>query len=258
MSRHGLCSPALLRAAIHSKRHATCFGAHKRWASVPSNGRHVAAEVAPALLTVTGRALPPTARIIEVGPRDGLQTARSLLPTRTKVDLIRRLGDCGVSLIDAAAFVNPKWNPKLGDGVEVVQAVLRPGHGAQLRDRITALVPNPRGLDRAIESGISNVSIWLTGSEAFSAANLNMSIAKHSALNHAIVPRAIEAGLKVRGYVSGAVICPVTGDVVDSVRVANQVSELLELGCYEVSLYVGSASAFGTRVRSGKPRCSLW
>jgi hypothetical protein len=58
--------------------------------------------------------------------------------------------------------------------------------------------------------------------------------------------------------VSGAVICPVTGDVVDSVRVANQVSELLELGCYEVSLYVGSASAFGTRVRSGKPRCSLW
>lgn len=142
------------------------------------------------------------------------------------------MAQCGVSLIDAAAFVHPKWKPLLRDAEDVVRAVMADG---DVTVPITALVPNPRGLARAVDAGLTDVSIWITGSEAFSQANLNMTTAQHAALNRDIATRALEAGLRLRGYVSAAVHCPFTGRV-DPGPVARMVDELLDIGCYEIIL----------------------
>lgn len=118
------------------------------------------------------------------------------------MELVRRLARCGVGLIDAAAFVNPKWNPKLGDGENVIRALLAGTGKEALVAPVTALCPNVRGLDRALSTGLNDISIWITGSESFSQANLNMSTARHSELNQEIAKLATAAGIKFRGSVS--------------------------------------------------------
>lgn len=141
----------------------------------------------------------------------------------------------GLQTIDAAAFVHPKWNPKLADGEEVLARLLEDETFPHATTTLTAIVPNARGMERAIATGVKNVSVWLTGTESFSQRNLNMSIEQHVDTNREIGKLAKAAGIPLRGYISNAVECPFEG-AVDVGRVRALAQELQGIGCYEISL----------------------
>lgn len=165
-------------------------------------------------------------RVVEVAARDGLQAVRNrVLGTEVKVELVRRLvEEAGVRSLDVASFVSPAACPQLSDGAEVL-AGLR-----HLRDRtpdltLTCIVPNHRGMLRAIDAGATSVSIWVHGSDAFSLKNLRMSTAEHMRENEKIARLAEQHRIPLRGYISGAIHCPFSGPVAPS-RVAQLASEL--------------------------------
>jgi hydroxymethylglutaryl-CoA lyase len=174
--------------------------------------------------------LPDRVTIVEVGPRDGLQNEPGTVPTDVKIAFIDRLARTGLQVVEATSFVSPRWVPQLADAAEVL-AGIEPVDGV----RYPVLVPNERGLDRALESGVSEVAVFAAASEAFSQRNLGRSIADSIEMFRPVVTRATEAGLRVRGYVSMVCGCPDQGEVpVDDVlRVT---VDLLELGCAEISL----------------------
>jgi hydroxymethylglutaryl-CoA lyase len=174
--------------------------------------------------------LPERVTIVEVGPRDGLQNEPGIVPTEVKIAFIDRLARTGLQVVEATSFVSPKWVPQLADAAEVL-AGIDPVDGV----RYPVLVPNERGLDRALESGVTEVAVFAAASEAFSQRNLGRSIADSIEMFRPVVTRATDAGLRVRGYVSMVCGCPDQGEVpvADVLRVT---VDLLELGCAEISL----------------------
>jgi hydroxymethylglutaryl-CoA lyase len=177
-------------------------------------------------------------KIVEVGPRDGLQNEKVTIPTQAKIDYITALGDAGLRVIEAGAFVSPKWVPQMADTADVYREIPKdPGV------EYPVLVPNMRGLERAIETGVKSIAIFTASSESFNKRNINMSI-DESFENYApVVMRAREEGMRVRGYVSTAFGCPYEGEVPPE-KVLEVSARLLDLGCYEVS--VGDTIGVGT------------
>ncbi len=182
--------------------------------------------------------LPDRVTIVEVGPRDGLQNEPGTVPTDVKVGFIDRLSRTGLPVIETTSFVHPRWVPQLADAAEVL-ATMQPVEGV----RYPVLVPNETGLDRALAAGVHEIAVFGAASEAFSQRNLNRSIAESIEMFRPVVARAVQAGLRVRGYVSMVCGCPFQGEVpVDDVR--RVTVELFELGCHEVSL--GDTIGVGT------------
>jgi hydroxymethylglutaryl-CoA lyase len=182
--------------------------------------------------------LPEQVTIVEVGPRDGLQNEPGTVSTAVKVAFIDRLARTGLQVVEATSFVSPRWVPQLADATEVL-AGIHPVEGV----RYPVLVPNERGLDRALASRVHEVAVFAAASEAFSQRNLGRSIADSIEMFRPVVTRATDAGLRVRGYVSMVCGCPDQGEVpvADVLRVT---SELIELGCAEISL--GDTIGVGT------------
>ncbi|HSG94393.1 MAG TPA: hydroxymethylglutaryl-CoA lyase [Afifellaceae bacterium] len=174
--------------------------------------------------------LPQKVKIVEVGPRDGLQNEAVPVPASAKIELIHRLQDAGVSVIEATAFVSPKWVPQMADNAEVMAGIRRkPGVVYPV------LVPNRKGLDAAIAAGCDEVVVFGAATESFSKRNTNCSIAEGLARFSEVCAEAIAKGLKVRGDISVCLGCPYEGDVSPEavVRVAR---ELDQMGCYEITI----------------------
>ena len=188
--------------------------------------------------------LPQRVRIVEVGPRDGLQNEKTLVPTDVKVELIDRLSETGLSHIEATSFVSPKWVPQMADSSEVFSRIRkRPGVA------YTSLVPNRKGLEQALEAGCREVAVFTAASEAFARKNTNCSIADNFARFREIFELAKQRQVRVRGYLSCVMGCPYDGDV-DPHFVDRLARQLLELGCYEVSLgdTIGTGTPEKTRL----------
>ena len=172
---------------------------------------------------------PSAVKIVEVGPRDGLQNEAVSLDIATKVELIERLASCGLKNIEAGSFVSPKWVPQMAGSDEVFNQL-----GAS-ESVYTALTPNMRGLERAMECNVTEVAVFAAASEAFSEKNINCSIDESLAKFEAVIHRASTANIRVRGYISCVAGCPYQGDL-DNHRIKDIASALLSMGCYEVSL----------------------
>lgn len=168
--------------------------------------------------------------IFEMAPRDGLQNEARAIPTSQKIDLVNRLSATGLRKIETASFVSPKWVPQMADGAEVMAGITRvPGVA------YTALTPNMRGLERALEAGADEVAVFGAASETFSQRNINCSIDESLARFAPVVDRALAEGLPVRGYVSCVTDCPYEGEIAPE-AVARVARALRDMGCYEVSL----------------------
>jgi len=181
---------------------------------------------------------PSRVRIVEVGPRDGLQNEALMVPAASKIHFINLLSQTGLQSIEATSFVSPKWVPQLADADEVLRGITRaPGV------RYPVLTPNLQGLERALAAGADEVAVFTAASEAFSLKNTNATIAQSFERFGHLLARAREAQVRVRGYVSTVLGCPYQGAVPVSevVRVAHA---LYELGCYEISL--GDTIGVGT------------
>jgi len=174
--------------------------------------------------------LPAEATIYEVGPRDGLQNEARPVPTAEKIRFIDALVDAGIRDIEITSFVSPKWIPQLADSAEVARGVHRvPGV------RMSALVPNRRGLDVAIAAGMKEIAVFMSASETHNKKNINKTIAETLAVFDDIVPPARAAGLAVRAYLSTVFGCPYEGDV-DPERVVALTGTLRDLGVYQISI----------------------
>jgi hydroxymethylglutaryl-CoA lyase len=181
-------------------------------------------------------------RIVEVGPRDGLQNEKAIVPTATKIELVDRLSATGLRTIEATSFVSPKWVPQLADAAQVYTGIAkRPGVAYPV------LVPNETGYERARAVGANEIAVFTAASEAFNRKNINASIDESIERFVPVLARAREDGVAVRGYVSTVLGCPYQGEVplTDVVRVARR---LHELGCHEISL--GDTIGIGTPVKA--------
>ena len=186
--------------------------------------------------------LPSKVRIVEVGPRDGLQNEKTPVSIKVKVELIRRLGAAGLKTIEVTSFVSPKWVPQMADHAEVFAAI------EKLPDvTYPVLTPNMKGFEAALAAGAKEVAVFGAASEAFSQKNINCSIAESLERFRPIVDAAKEADIKVRGYVSCVLGCPYQGEVMP-LAVADVAKALLEMGCYEISL--GDTIGAGTPERT--------
>ncbi len=189
-------------------------------------------------------ALPQTVRVVEVGPRDGLQNEKQPVPTEVKIELIDRLGAAGLPAVELTSFVSPKWVPQLADAEAVLAGVdFRPGTDYPV------LVPNMKGLERALAGGVREIAVFTAASESFNRRNINAGIDESFERIAEIVEAARDKDVKVRGYVSCALGCPYEGEI-DPGRVASVSGRLLELGCYEVSL--GDTIGAGTPLAARK------
>jgi len=186
------------------------------------------------------QALPSHVRIVEVGPRDGLQNEKELVPTPVKLEFISRLAAAGLSHVEATSFVSPKWVPQMGDHKEVMTGV-----AALPFPEVSypVLVPNIKGFQAALECGAKEVAIFGAASESFSKKNINCSIEESLKRFEPVLSAAKESGVKVRGYVSCVVGCPYEGSIKPQV-VAQVAKTMLDMGCYEISL--GDTIGVGT------------
>lgn len=178
------------------------------------------------------------ASIYEVGPRDGLQNEATLVPLEGKRRLVQALIGAGLTRIEITSFVSPSWVPQLADAVELSKSLTAPT-GVTL----SALVPNAKGLERALAAGVPEIAIFLSASETHNKMNVNKTVAGTLAVFSEIVPPALAAGLRVRAYVSTVWGCPYEGGV-DPAKVVSIAERLIELGCYQVSL--GDTIGVGT------------
>jgi len=168
--------------------------------------------------------------LFEVGPRDGLQSLSRLVPAETKIALVDALSRSGLSRIEVASFVSPRWVPQMADGAEVMAGIARrPG------TLYAALTPNLRGLEAAAAAGCGEVAVFASASEGFSRANLNCPVEDSFARFAPVMARAAELGLPVRGYLSAAIACPYDGPVAPA-TVLSWARRLLEIGCYQVAV----------------------
>lgn len=182
--------------------------------------------------------LPEKVRIVEVGPRDGLQNEPQQITTETKLELIHRLAATGLSDIEATSFVSPKWVPQMADAAQVLAQL-------DLNSNINfpVLTPNMKGLEQALECGARQVAVFGAASESFSQKNINCSIEESLERFRPVVSHALENNVKVRGYVSCVLGCPYEGDIAPY-QVLKVSNALLEMGCYEISL--GDTIGVGT------------
>jgi len=176
--------------------------------------------------------------VVEVGPRDGLQNEKQLLPAAIKIELIHQLQACGLTVIEIGSFVNPKWVPQMAD-TESVMSGLQPLPGI----RYPVLVPNLTGFERAVSVGAREISVFTAASESFSQHNTNCSIAESMTRLSAVIERARVAGMRVRAYISCVLGCPYEGDI-DTRAVAGVCDRLMRMGCDEISL--GDTIGVGT------------
>jgi len=177
-------------------------------------------------------------RIVEVGPRDGLQNEKQVIPTAAKLELIRRLAATGLRDIEATAFVSPKWVPQMADHAEVLR-----GLDWSRGINYPVLTPNLKGFEAALAAGAREVAVFASASEGFSQKNINCSIAESIERFIPVLKAAKTAGVKVRGYVSCVVACPYDGPVAPQ-SVADVAARLKDIGCYEISL--GDTIGVGT------------
>ena len=173
---------------------------------------------------------PKFVKIVEVGPRDGLQNELGFVPTETKVSLIHKLADCGLSMIEAGAFVSPKWVPQMADGADVFAAIEKKSGVVY-----SALTPNMKGLEAAMAAGVEEIAVFVAGSESFSKKNTTCTIAESIERFLPLCDVALKTGISVRGYVSCVLGCPYEGEISTAV-VAELSARLMDGGCYEVSL----------------------
>ncbi|HEY0621190.1 MAG TPA: hydroxymethylglutaryl-CoA lyase [Kribbella sp.] len=179
---------------------------------------------------VRAEGLPDRVTIYEVGPRDGLQNESAIVDLAVKAEFINRLVDSGLTTVETTSFVHPKWVPQLADAAELLATLELPS-GV----RAPVLVPNERGLDRALEAGVREIAIFASATETFAAKNLNSTLDDQFAMFAPTVERALAAGLTIRGYVSMCYGDPWEGDVpID--QVVKVGARLVELGCHELSL----------------------
>ncbi|MDA0120272.1 hydroxymethylglutaryl-CoA lyase [Vibrio sp. T11.5] len=189
---------------------------------------------------MTTSLLPESIKIVEVGPRDGLQNEQAV-STEAKVALINQLSCCGLTHIEAGSFVSPKWVPQMADSLEVMAKITRASNV-----KYVALTPNMRGFEQAIDANADEVAVFTSSSQGFCQKNINCSIEESLERFRPLVAEAKGKGIPVRGYLSCIVDCPYDGPTEPS-QVAKVAQALLELGCYEVSL--GDTIGTGTPVR---------
>lgn len=182
--------------------------------------------------------LPHQVKIVEVGPRDGLQNESQFVPTATKIELINRLSETGITQIEATSFVSPKWIPQLSDSRQVLAGITqKPGVG------YSVLVPNEHGFNEALTAGVTEIAVFASPSETFSKHNTNSTIAESMERISEVTKLAKQHNIKVRGYLSCVLGCPYEGNVpVEAVAVMAET--LFKLGCYEISL--GDTIGIGT------------
>jgi len=186
--------------------------------------------------------LPKRLRMVEVGPRDGLQNEAEIVPTAIKIGLIDLLSAAGLPVVEATSFVSPKWVPQMADAAEVMAGIARrPGTAYPV------LVPNLRGFEAAMEAKAEEVAVFAAASESFSRRNINCGIAESLARFQPVMDAARKAGIRVRGYVSCVLGCPYEGRV-EPAKVAEVSERLAEMGCYEISL--GDTIGVGTPGRA--------
>jgi len=176
--------------------------------------------------------------IVEVGPRDGLQNEKEKISTSVKIELIERLANCGIPVVEAGSFVSPKWVPQMAD-TEAVIAGLSPLSGT----RYPVLVPNMTGFERALKTGVNEIAVFTAASESFSQRNTNCSIAESINRLAPVIQLAKDSGILVRAYVSCVLGCPYEGDI-ETDAVSKICTHLIELGCNEISL--GDTIGIGT------------
>ncbi|XP_047951214.1 hydroxymethylglutaryl-CoA lyase, mitochondrial-like isoform X1 [Salvia hispanica] len=182
--------------------------------------------------------MPKFVKIVEVGPRDGLQNEKEIVPTSVKVELIKMLVSSGLPVVEATSFVSPKWVPQLADAKDVMSAIQGFGHS-----RFPVLTPNLKGFEAAMAAGAKEVAVFAAASESFSRSNLNCSIEDSLARYRDVALAAKNHKVPVRGYISCVVGCPMEGAVPPS-KVAYVAEELINMGCTEISL--GDTIGVGT------------
>ena len=181
---------------------------------------------------------PEHVKIVEVGPRDGLQNESTTVPAEIKIQLVEKLAAAGLPVIEVGAFVSPKWVPQMATSAEVFTRV-------EKRSNVSypMLVPNLKGLELALAAGVEEIALFAAATETFSQKNTNCSIADSIERFNEVIDQAQAAGVKIRGYVSCVLGCPYEGEVsFDTVSMITQ--KLFEKGCYEVSL--GDTIGVGT------------
>jgi len=182
--------------------------------------------------------LPKRVKMVEVGPRDGLQNEAAIVPGEVKIEFINRLSASGLSVIESTSFVSPKWVPQMADNSQVMAGITRrPGVSYPV------LVPGMQGFESAMAVGVQEISVFGAASEAFSRRNINCSIAESLERFAPVIEAARQRNIKVRGYVSCVLGCPYQGDV--PLEAVTDISQrLFEMGCYEISL--GDTIGIGT------------
>ncbi len=187
---------------------------------------------------------PKSVRIVEVGPRDGLQNEKQVVAVETKVQLINLLLEAGLQTIEVGAFVSPKWVPQMAD-TDKVYAAIRKKSGA----RYPVLVPNMKGMEAAVIAGVKEVAVFSAASETFNQKNIHCSIAESIGRFKPVMEEAKKHGVQVRGYVSCVLGCPYEGEI-DPAAVAKVAKALYKMGCYEISLgdTIGAGTPEKTRI----------
>jgi hydroxymethylglutaryl-CoA lyase len=186
--------------------------------------------------------LPKSVKIVEVGPRDGLQNEQGIVPLAAKILLVEQLADAGCRVIETGSFVSAKWVPQMADSAAVFQQIKRKNNV-----RYTALTPNLRGLEAAIDAQVDEVAIFGAASESFSQKNINCSIDESLERFLPVIELAKKHQIPVRGYVSCVLGCPYEGHI-DPHKVAQVSQQLIDMGCYEISL--GDTIGVGTPVKT--------
>ncbi len=190
--------------------------------------------------------LPSEVKMVEVGPRDGLQNEPRTVPTEVKIELIERLADAGLPVVEATSFVSPKWVPQMADSARVMAGIHR-RRGVSY----PVLTPNLKGFEAAAAAGAEEVAVFTAASESFSRRNINCSIAESLERFAPVMEAAAARGVRVRGYVSCVLGCPYEGDIAPE-AVAEVARRLHAMGCYEISL--GDTIGVGT---PGKARAMV-
>lgn len=186
--------------------------------------------------------LPARVKIVEVGPRDGLQNEAKIIPTDIKIDFINRLSDTGLKVIETTSFVSPKWIPQLADHEEVYQRINKHPDISY-----PVLVPNLHGFNAALMCGVKEIAVFTTPSEQFSQKNTHCSVAESMQRISEVIARALEEKIKVRAYISCVLGCPYEGEIAPQ-KVTKLADALFKMGCYEISL--GDTIGIGTPLKT--------
>ena len=186
--------------------------------------------------------LPKRVKMVEVGPRDGLQNEADIVPAAVKIDLIDRLSGTGLRVIEAGAFVSPKWVPQMADSAEVLAGISRAPDVAY-----PVLVPNMKGYEAARAAKVAEIAVFGAASESFTQRNINCSIAESLARFAPVAEAAARDGIRLRGYVSCVLGCPYEGEIASD-AVADVSARLFEMGCAEISL--GDTIGVGTPAKA--------